>query len=639
MSAPPPPPAGSTLEQLDAVVSEVDDDDDAVRRDADTGRPVELRQARPRRAELTEEVAVRLEHLDAVVARVGDDDVALLVDGDSLRAEELAGEGALGPEEARRLEVGVDDEQAVVVEVGDDDVPVGVEADAARRVKVLPHGAVEAVLVEEGAVASEQLHAVVTRVGDEDAAVAAHRHVPWVVELAVLRALLAELEEERAVEREHLHAVVVLVGDDDAALRVARDARRTVELAAARAGRTERVPELAVDPEHLHAVVAAVGDDDGAGGAVGADAPRATQLADPVALRPELQQGGADGGVVAPAAHAHRERAVAHLLAAQAHRHHVLALDLRPVADGVQPVLAVDDVGAVQRPVGALHHRLDGLPAHQQRLAVVVARVHGEDGDAAAQRPLQAVADRVAERRERPARHEAHARDGGEEGRVGRRELHVVVLVRLQVGAQVADGAHVGDDAVARRQHVDVAAALQRNAHPVDGRRQPQQPAPDLRHLKSERVALHLADLLDATQQLAFARLQRLAVPLRRCAHLRRRLLHPRVHPAAHRLRLRHAVLQRHDAGPRVHQQLARRRLRRRHRVLQVDEAVAGVLRHRALAADRGETRVAVEPQDFGFVVVAVTGRSLGCRLHRGARQPRRARRRPVQPHDVMIFG
>ena len=80
---------------LNAVVSEVDDDDVAVLRDADAAGSVHLARTDPLRTETSDESSGRRKNLDAVVAGIGDDDVSLLVDGNTVGPGERAVVGAL----------------------------------------------------------------------------------------------------------------------------------------------------------------------------------------------------------------------------------------------------------------------------------------------------------------------------------------------------------------------------------------------------------------------------------------------------------------------------------------------------------------------------------------------------------------
>lgn len=187
------------------MISEVDDQNETIGSDADSGRSIHLIKPGSLRAELAFEHAIRAEYLNAVVAAVGNYYVALVVDGAALWAQKLPVAAALAAEELGRLEVRVNDEQTVVVEVRHDYLVLLIERDAARTVELLPQRAVEAVLVEELTVRVEQLDAVVASVRDEDVRLARHCYVPWVVEVrAWFAAFFAEFEQKCAVWLEYL---------------------------------------------------------------------------------------------------------------------------------------------------------------------------------------------------------------------------------------------------------------------------------------------------------------------------------------------------------------------------------------------------------------------------------------------------
>lgn len=75
------------LEDLDAVVLAVADQDLPVTHNGDALQALELSRARTPATERAQERSVGMEDLDAVVAGVADEDVALVVNGDAPAAE------------------------------------------------------------------------------------------------------------------------------------------------------------------------------------------------------------------------------------------------------------------------------------------------------------------------------------------------------------------------------------------------------------------------------------------------------------------------------------------------------------------------------------------------------------------------
>lgn len=92
-------------ENLNSVVSEVDDDDLTVGRDADAAWSVKFTGTGSGSAESADEDALRREDLNPVVAGVGDDDVTLLVNRNSVGTSEVAVLRTLSTEELCELEV------------------------------------------------------------------------------------------------------------------------------------------------------------------------------------------------------------------------------------------------------------------------------------------------------------------------------------------------------------------------------------------------------------------------------------------------------------------------------------------------------------------------------------------------------
>ena len=76
---------------MDTIIAEVDDDDEAIARDANATGPVKLAWPEPLRPEAFDEPPGRGEDLDTIVSRVRDDDVALLVDGHTVGPDERSG--------------------------------------------------------------------------------------------------------------------------------------------------------------------------------------------------------------------------------------------------------------------------------------------------------------------------------------------------------------------------------------------------------------------------------------------------------------------------------------------------------------------------------------------------------------------
>ena len=211
--------------------------------------------------------------------------------------------------------------------------------------------------------------------------------------------------------------------------------------------------------------------------------------------------------------------------------------------------------------------------------------------------------------------------------------------------------AHVAHHLVLSAQHVHVRASLQCLLHHLHGRRQLAKAMFELVDLVVQRLALHLADLLHAAQEVALALLQGRHVAPRGGAYFRHHGLRAVLDALRHGLGHLDRVLQGLHTGARVRQQLEGDVLGRLHGVLQVDEAVAEVVVHGTLPTDGLVARITVKAGHF--VVVPLTegrrpvrhgldGRRAGLGLMWGVGE---ARRRPTarsvrrQAHYKVVFG
>ena len=118
------------------MVVEVRDDDVVAGREADAPGRVEVLPHVALEAVLGDKVPVRLEELDAVVPGVGDEDLVEAVAGHVPRVVELADLGAALAEGVQELAGDGEDLDAVVILVGDDDAVLAVAAHARRAVEL-----------------------------------------------------------------------------------------------------------------------------------------------------------------------------------------------------------------------------------------------------------------------------------------------------------------------------------------------------------------------------------------------------------------------------------------------------------------------------------------------------------------------
>jgi hypothetical protein len=125
-------------EDLNSVVAEIHDDQEAIRRHANARWSIQLPRTGTGSAKLAQEVPIWLEYLYSVIPGVGDNNVSFLVNGDTLWAKKLTIARAFSSKETSRLEIRVDDQQTVIVEICNDHVSIIVETNTPGRVKVLP---------------------------------------------------------------------------------------------------------------------------------------------------------------------------------------------------------------------------------------------------------------------------------------------------------------------------------------------------------------------------------------------------------------------------------------------------------------------------------------------------------------------